>query len=250
MPAALFTLLAVLVAAGAFTWLDQAAVDHLMPGLDRGAGSWGGGGIGTIRVSEALLPGFNAPRHGDATIAAVTYAIVVLASVLPSVLLAGGALAVLARRGQRALAATLGSAFVAANLAEVVSKLSLVRPGLHTVGPADALPRILPFDQSYPSGHALRAALLAACVCAVWRRARGPLVTWALAVPAMLVVGGWHTPTDVVGGTLLAVAFTAAAAAFAPWVATRWPRLLGDRQPGGAAGKAPDRAAPGGEVPS
>ena len=229
MPAALFTLLAVLVAAGAFTWLDQWAVDHLMPGLDRGAGSRGGGVIGTIGISEALLPDFKAPRHGDEAVAALTYAVVVLASALPSVLIAGGSLAMLARRGQRALAATLGIAFVAANLAEAVSKLSLVRPGLHTVGPAGALPRILPFDQSYPSGHALRAALIAACVCAVWRRARGPLVAWALAVPAMLVVGGWHTPTDVVGGTLLAVAFTAAAAAIAPRVAARWPRLSGRR---------------------
>ena len=229
MPAALFTLLAAIVAAGAFTWLDQWAVDHLMPGLDRGAGSRGGGVIGTIGISEALLPGFKAPRHGDEAVAALTYAVVVLASALPSVLIAGGSLAMLARRGQRALAATLGIAFVAANLAEAVSKLSLVRPGLHTVGPAGALPRILPFDQSYPSGHALRAALIAACVCAVWRRARGPLVAWALAVPAMLVVGGWHTPTDVVGGTLLAVAFTAAAAAIAPRVAARWPRLSGRR---------------------
>ena len=233
MSALLFTLLALLVAADAFTWLDQYAVDQLMPGLDRGAGSRGGGIISTIDVSEALLPRFVEPRHGDGAVAALNYAIVVLASVLPSVLVTGGALALLARRGQRALAATLGVAFVAANLAEVVSKLSLVRPGVHTGGPAGALPRILPFDQSYPSGHALRAALMAACVCAVWRRARGPLVAWALAVPVMLVVGGWHTPTDVVGGTLLAIAFVAAAVA--PRVAARWPRLLGDRLPGGAA---------------
>lgn len=233
-PAALFTLLAVLIAAGAFTWLDQYAVDHLMPGLDRGAGSQGGGIIGSVALSEVLIPGFSAPRAGNETVAAANYAVVVLASVLPSVLVAGGSLALLARRGRRALAATLGVAFVAANLAEVVSKLLLERPGLHTVGPAGALPRILPFDQSYPSGHALRAALLAACVCAVWRRARGPLVVWALAVPVMLVVGGWHTPTDVVGGTLLAVAFAAAAVAVAPWAAARWPRLLGDRLAGGA----------------
>ena len=241
----LFTLLAVLVAAGAFTWLDQYAVDHLMPGLDRGPGSWGGGIIGTVSVSEALLPGFRAPRHGNETVAAVTYAIVVLASGLPSLLVTGGALAVLARRGQRALAATLGVAFVVANLAEIAAKLSLVRPGLHTEGPAGALPRILPFDQSYPSGHTLRAALMAACVCAVWRRARGPLFAWAFAVPALLVVGGWHTPTDVVGGTLLAVAFTATAAALAPRVAARWPRLLGDRLSGSAGGEAPGGEAPG-----
>ena len=235
-----------LVAAGALTWLDQWAVDHLMPGLDRGAGSRGGGIIGSVGISEALLPGFKAPRHGNEAVAAVTYAIVVLASVLPSVLMVGGSLAVLVRRGQRALPATLGVAFVVANLAEVVSKLSLVRPGLHTVGPAGALPRILPFDQSYPSGHALRAALLAACLCAVWRRARGPLVAWALAVPVMLVAGGWHTPTDVIGGTLLAVAFTAAAVVIAPRAAARWPRLLGDRQPGSGGGAAPGGAAPGG----
>ena len=230
--AALFTLVALLSATGVLSSLDQHAVNEWMPGLDHGAGSRGGGLIGGAASSEALIPGWQAPRAGGERASLATYVVVVLASGLPSVLLAGGALALLARRGRRSLAVCLGAAFVLANVAEVVTKLALGREALHTWVPPGALPRILPFDHSFPSGHTLRSALLAACVLALWRRAGLAVAAWALAVALLLVSGGWHTPTDVIGGVLLAVAFGAAAAAAAPEVEARGPAWLRDRAGG------------------
>lgn len=213
--AALFALLAVLSAAGVLTGLDQFGVDHWMPGLDHGAGSRGGGLLGGASVSEALVPGWQAPRSGSEAASLATYVVVVLASGLPSIVIAAAALRVVARRGERRQAGALGVVFVAANLVEILTKHVLGREALHTWVPPGALPRILPFDHSFPSGHALRAALMAACIYAAWRRGGALLAAWAVAVPVMLVVGGWHTPTDVVGGMLLAVASVAAAGWFA-----------------------------------
>jgi membrane-associated phospholipid phosphatase len=206
----------VLIAVGAFTWLDQFAVDHLMPGLDRGPGSWGGGLLGGHSLSEALIPDFKGPRYGNMTVAAIVYAIVVAASALTSVVLFGGSLLLLLRRAQAGLAFALGAAFVLALAAEIVSKHELVRPGLDAEGPAGVAARILPFDQSYPSGHTLRAAMIAAAVAALWPHVGRWVWVWALSVPPLLVVGGWHTPTDVIGGVLIAGVFIAAAFWVAP----------------------------------
>jgi membrane-associated phospholipid phosphatase len=67
------------------------------------------------------------------------------------------------------------------------------------------------FDASWPSGHALRCALVAAAVAAAWPRLRIPLAIWLVAVVVLLELAGFHTPTDLVGGLLLASAAAAAA---------------------------------------
>ena len=51
-----------------------------------------------------------------------------------------------------------------------------------------------------------RAVLLAACLVACFPRARPFVLVWLVAVAAMLVAGGWHTPSDVAGGLVLATA--------------------------------------------
>lgn len=217
---AVFALLAVLGALGALRGLDQYAVDHWMPGLDHAARPHGGF-LGAASVGDALVPGYSVPRHGSAAASLLTYVVVLLASGLAAVLIVAAALAALWRRGRADLALSLAAAFVLADLAEVVTKVLLERPDLHATAAPGELPRRLPFDHSYPSGHALRAALIAACVCAAWPRLRAPLVAWALAVPVLLVTGGWHTPSDVVGGSLLAAGAVALAVAAAPALATR-----------------------------
>jgi membrane-associated phospholipid phosphatase len=64
---------------------------------------------------------------------------------------------------------------------------------------------VVPFEHSFASGHEIRAVLLAACLVAL-RPGFWPLaVAWLAAVSVVLVTGGWHTPTDVLGGLVLAV---------------------------------------------
>lgn len=223
--AALFALLAGLVAAGAWTGLDQFAVDRLMPGLGHGPPSDDGGLLAGHGLVEVLVPRFREPIAASVSASLATYVVVLVAATLPAVVIVGGALLVLVRRSRRALAGTLAVAFVLALAVEVLLKSTLVRPELHRTGPGGTEVHIGSFDSSFPSGHALRAALIAICVAVVWPRLRIVLGAWALAVPVMLVVGGWHTPTDVAAGTLLAGAFAAAAIATTPAVEARWPAL-------------------------
>jgi membrane-associated phospholipid phosphatase len=69
------------------------------------------------------------------------------------------------------------------------------------------------FDTSWPSGHALRCALVASALAAAWPRLRVPLAIWLAAVVVLLELAGFHTPTDLVGGLLLATAAAAGAVA-------------------------------------
>ena len=61
------------------------------------------------------------------------------------------------------------------------------------------------FDTSLPSGHTIRSLIVAGAVAAAWRSGRAAYV-WAATVPFALVATGAHTPTDVVAGSLIAVA--------------------------------------------
>jgi membrane-associated phospholipid phosphatase len=96
--------------------------------------------------------------------------------------------------------------WIAAVAVEVVLRHTLSRPALYRHGM-----HLVAFDTSWPSGHALRCAVVAAALAAAWPRLRAPLVLWLAAVAALLELAGFHTPTDVAGGLLLA----ASAVAFA-----------------------------------
>jgi membrane-associated phospholipid phosphatase len=191
-----------LVAVGVFTGLDQWSVDHLMPRQN--------GPDANPSLVGSLFPIFDpASERGHVVLGAVTYAVVWIASVVPSVLLIGAALLFLWRRGATGLATALGVAFVVANFVEVIGKESLTRPALFAhrgFGPE----HVRPFDSSFPSGHELRAVFIAVCAVACFRRPWlwGP---WLVAVSVLLVGDGWHTPTDVAGGFLVAGAACLAA---------------------------------------
>jgi membrane-associated phospholipid phosphatase len=169
-PASAFAALAALVATGATNGIDGWAIDHAMPGAHFGTDK--------PTTSEALVPLLHVRWHG---VVHVLAEIVTLpAAVLPSLLL----LVVLRRYA-------LIGVWAVGNGIEELCKWTLTRPelfhhGLHLVA----------FDNSYPSGHTLRAVILAAA----WRPAR----PWAVAAIVMLEVGGFHVPTDIVGGLLLA----------------------------------------------
>ena len=58
---------------------------------------------------------------------------------------------------------------------------------------------------SFPSGHSTTAWALAFAVAAVWPRARGPMIVYAIIIIATRLVLLAHHPSDVVAGALLGV---------------------------------------------
>jgi membrane-associated phospholipid phosphatase len=166
----LFAALAIAVAAGAFTGLDQWGVDHLMPG-----GSFTGGKTSLL---DSLIP--LAGTHWDSAWSVLVSVVTVPASFFVS-------LAIVAWRS-RVLAALL----VAAVAVETLCKETLTRPELH-----HGARHVVAFDDSFPSGHTLRAVLVAGAIASPWATA------WAVAAIVLLQLAGWHTPTDVAGGLLL-----------------------------------------------
>ena len=58
---------------------------------------------------------------------------------------------------------------------------------------------------SFPSGHATTAFALALAVAAVWPKARGAMIVYALVILATRLVLLAHHPSDVVAGTLIGV---------------------------------------------
>ena len=196
----LFLVLGALVAHGTFAQLDQRAVSRLMPWLQPPFHT----GLDVVHMFV--------PRRHDS----LGYALVDLgtfpAGVPPSALVVACCAVALWRRGLARAAGVWLAAWLAANAVEAIGKGVITRPPLYGHGL-----HVVSFDQSYPSGHALRAGVLAAAVCWTWPRA-WPVLVWALGVPFALVALGAHTPTDVVGGALAAVALSLAAV----YVCARW----------------------------
>jgi membrane-associated phospholipid phosphatase len=175
-----YATLAVLVAAGAFTGVDQWAVDHLMP-----SSAFHRGRPGLLEAAIPLLhQRFDSPLALAADI--VT---------LPAAALVSLAIVVAAWR-----VAGLGlvAAWAAGSAVELLCKHVLVRPALY-----DGTFHVVAFDSSFPSGHALRAVLVACAVTQTWPRARGAAIVWVVASVVLLQLAGWHTPTDLAGGLLL-----------------------------------------------
>ena len=196
----LFLVLGALVAHGTFTHLDQWAVSHLMPWLQPPFNT----GIDVVHMFV--------PRRRDSLGHTLVELVTFPAGVPPSALVVACCAVALWRRGLVRAGLVWVAAWIAANAIEVMGKGVITRPPLYSHGL-----HVASFDQSYPSGHALRAGVLAAAVCWTWPRA-WPVLVWAIGVPLALVALGAHTPTDVVGGVLAAVALSLAAV----YVCARW----------------------------
>ena len=194
--AAGFAALAGLVAAGGTNGIDEWAVNHAMPGA-RFTG-------GKSSLVDAVIPLHHVHWHGGVHIAAEL--VTLPAAFLTATILL--ALCCLRLGGRRA--AALAAIYVIANGIEEVTKLTLTRPPLHH-GPL----HLAALDSSYPSGHTVRAVLVAAGVALAWPALRLPAGAWAACAVVMLEVGGFHVPSDIVGGLLLAMTLTTAAAAWA-----------------------------------
>lgn len=178
--ALLFVVTALLAAAGAFTRIDDFALAHLAPWLNPHAHS-------SITLATLTLPATGGSL-GKQLVDLWIYP----ASVLPSLVIV---VACAWREGLRWLAL-----WVAGNAVEVIGKLVVSRPalrahGLHATG----------FDHSLPSGHTIRAFLVAAALTAAWRHGRWAWL-WAITVPAALVALGHHVPSDTVAGVFVVLA--------------------------------------------
>jgi membrane-associated phospholipid phosphatase len=137
---------------------------------------------------------------------AVVQIVTLPGQVLLSFLLVGLAARRLWTRGKPDAAVCWPAAWLVAVAVELVFRHTLERPAIHRHGV-----HLTALDMSWPSGHALRSALVAAAVAAAWPRLRIPLVIWLATVAVLLELAGFHTPTDVAGGLLLATAAVAVA---------------------------------------
>jgi membrane-associated phospholipid phosphatase len=108
--------------------------------------------------------------------------------------------------GRRAAALVL--VYLLANAIEELTKSTLTRPALH-----HGTLHLASLDSSYPSGHTIRAVIVAAGVALARPSLRLFAAAWAAAAAAMLEVGGFHVPSDIAGGLLLATALLTASAA-------------------------------------
>ena len=155
-------------------------------------------------VLESLVPLLHASFHPLGL--GVAQIVTLPGQVVLSFLLVAAAARRLWRHGRREAALCWTAAWLLAVVVELVFRHTLVRPALYRHGV-----HLTGLDMSWPSGHALRAALVAAALATAWPRLRVPLAIWLAAVVVLLVLAGFHTPTDVAGGLLLATAAVAGA---------------------------------------
>jgi undecaprenyl-diphosphatase len=190
--AAALAALVALVAVGALTGLDQYSLDHLMPWLD------------PRRHEQDGFGGYWRPFSPATTTGAKLLALFAYpASLLVSALVVLGAASHLWRRGLRVAALAPAAAWLLGNGVEWAGKHTLTRPALYG-GPPPVRIHVASFDDSFPSGHTLRAIIVAYTVIAVFAlRPRWPVALWAAAVAPVLVLSAAHTPSDVIGGALI-----------------------------------------------
>jgi membrane-associated phospholipid phosphatase len=155
---------------------------------------------------EGIVPLLHAPFHPVGV--GVTQIVALPGQALISLLLVLLAAWQLWKRGRVEAAVCWTAAWCVAVVVELVFRHTLTRPALYRDGV-----QLVAFDSSWPSGHALRCALVAAALTVVWPRLRLPLAIWLAAVVVLLELAGLHTPTDLAGGLLLATAAGAGAVA-------------------------------------
>ncbi len=185
-----FLVLAVVVAVGWLDAVDRYAVRELMPG-----------GLpieSSIPVIGRLLQYHG--HHFD-----LSQVVRVPGTIVASVVLAFLAGLVLLRRGERRACVAWALAFAAANAVVVVGQTVITKPALYGIA-YGRHERLDGFLSSFPSGHATRLVLLGAVFTYLWPRAGALLAVWVAGALVSLEVDGLHTPSDIAGGVLLAVA--------------------------------------------
>jgi membrane-associated phospholipid phosphatase len=161
--------------------------------------------IGFVRHADAsVLNGF--VGLGEPRLDRVTNAIAGLCDPKPFVFLAAIPVVVAFLRGRPRVAVTLAVILLCAN-----ETTELLKPLL--AGPRDFVAAAPLSDASWPSGHATAAMSLCLCwVIAVPARLRPAVAAvmgaFAIAVSYSFLELGWHYPSDVLGGFLVATVWT------------------------------------------
>jgi membrane-associated phospholipid phosphatase len=153
---------------------------------------------------ESLVPLYHAGLHPVGT--AVAEIVTLPGQVVVSFLLVAAAAAALWSRGRVESAVAWPAVWLAAVVVEVVFRHTLTRAALYRHGA-----HLVAFDASWPSGHALRCSIVAAALAATWPRLRVVLAIWLAAALVLLELAGFHAPTDILGGVLLATVAVAGA---------------------------------------
>lgn len=201
--AAAFAVVTLAVATHALRPVDRFAIDHLQPfNADNVAGT-----IAPALPQRALRPILAGDRSPAQAVAAVAFA---PADSISALLLAGvaGAILLAWRRPWWAAGAWVGAVCVGLAV-EGIGKL--VVPQIPFSPPSTTLGVTL--HNTYPSGHSMRAVIVAAMVTSAWPRVRWLAVAWVVYVTAVLELGGLHVPTDIAGGLLVGGALACAAVA-------------------------------------
>jgi len=177
-----------------FAHFEQHAVDYWMPWLEPPQHQ--------STLHNLLVPETRSTLGGT-LVALSTFP----ASVVVSGVLVFGVAAVLWAHGRRRDSVVLCDAWIAADLIELVGKHLITRPELHqhSFGHHGTLPGL---QHSLPSGHVIRALVLAAALAALGRAGRLAYL-WALSVPVAVVVLGDHTPIDAAVGLAAGIALVA-----------------------------------------
>ncbi len=137
-----------------------------------------------------------------------TNGMAVLADPLPFMLGGAALVAIALWRRRWLMAAVVPAILVGANACTQVLKPALTDPRLIEV---DGIQRLYP--GSWPSGHSTASMSLALCLVLVVGPRLRPVAAllgagYAIGVGYALVSGGWHLPSDVFGGYLVAATFT------------------------------------------
>jgi membrane-associated phospholipid phosphatase len=149
--------------------------------------------------------------------------VAVLADPLPFVLAGALLVGVALLRRRPLMAATVPAVLVGANACTQLLKPALADLRIIDVG---SMSRI--YTGSWPSGHATASMSLALCLILVVGPRLRPVAAlvgaaYAIGVGYALVALGWHLPSDVLGGYLVAASFTLLGAAALAALETRRP---------------------------
>jgi membrane-associated phospholipid phosphatase len=168
-------------------------------------------GPGGRRLDAAALQAFAGavpPRLEPST-----SGVAVLANPLPFALAGTLLVAVALLRRRWLMAAVVPAVLLSANVCTQLLKPALTDPRVIDV---DGIVRT--YHGSWPSGHATASMSLALCLVLVVGPRLRPLAAllgagYAIGVGYALVAAGWHLPSDVFGGYLVAASFTLLGAA-------------------------------------
>ncbi|MEY2517276.1 MAG: hypothetical protein QOJ89_4634 [bacterium] len=153
------------------------------------------------------------------------HGIALLAEPLPFAIIAGAAIACALLRRRWLMAAIVPLILLSANLTT-----QMLKPALADPRNVDLRGVNVAYPGSWPSGHATAAMSLALCLVLVAGPRVRPLAAlagagYAVAVGYSLVALGFHLPSDVLGGYLVAATFTLLGAAALAGLEARRPAL-------------------------